>query len=440
MGGSVDEALHREAGAGLVGSGVLVFNHRVRTRTRRLGRGDGEGRRWPPFPIAADRFDQKNEMFKRGLWDPEAVTLTDRFQELVYQERPGYDKLAYSLQSAAWNTEDAFGYEEATGSPLALYSWTPQEGRPRQCAVTGRPVREDPERMSRVVKKAARLYGADLVGITRVHESWVYSHSYNKFSRRHEPLELPEGCTTAVVMAWAMDFDAIRTSPTAVAGAGTGVGYSRMAFSANLLATFIRALGYTAVPCGNDTALSIPLAMAAGLGETSRMGLLITEKYGPRVRLAKVFTDLPLLSDSYRPFGVTEFCRVCMTCARHCPSQAISEGEMTTEGPNLSSHHGPLKWYVDGFKCYSYWARNRMDCSVCIRVCPFNKKEGRLHDAVRAAIRYAPAFNPLIVRGDQALGYEKALRVREFFEDSPVTRSNGATMVPAKNQITSHPR
>jgi hypothetical protein len=23
-----------------------------------------------PFPVAADRFDQKNEMFKRARWDP----------------------------------------------------------------------------------------------------------------------------------------------------------------------------------------------------------------------------------------------------------------------------------------------------------------------------------------------------------------------------------
>jgi len=390
---------------------------RVLRRALKGGAGHGEGGRWPPFPVAHGRFDQKNEVFKRGHWDPEIIPHSERFHELVYRDRPGYTKLEYSLQAASWNMEDAFGYEEATGSPLALYSWTPQEGQPQHCASTGPPVREAPERMSRVIKKAARLYGADLVGITRVHDSWVYSHSYSKFSGTHSPLELPEGCDTAVVMAFAMDFDALHTSPTAVAGAGTGVGYSRMAFTANLLATFIRGLGYKAVPCGNDTALSIPLAMSAGLGEMSRMGLLITEKYGPRVRLCKVFTNLPLATDSYHPFGATEFCLVCKTCARHCPSQAITDGGMTTEGPDLSSHHGPMKWYVDGVRCYAYWARNRMDCSVCIRVCPFNKEEGRLHDAVRAAVRWMPALDPLIVRGDRALGYERALRVRDYWED-----------------------
>ena len=78
-------------------------------------------------------------------------------------------------------------------------------------------------------------------------------------------------------------------------GGGKGQGYSMMVYTANLMAAFIRGLGYKAIPCGNDTALSIPLAMAAGLGEWSRMGLLVTEKFGPRVRLCKVFTDMPAI-------------------------------------------------------------------------------------------------------------------------------------------------
>jgi epoxyqueuosine reductase QueG len=47
------------------------------------------------------------------------------------------------------------------------------------------------------------------------------------------------------------------------------------------VAAFIRGLVHQAVPSGNDTALAI----ADGLGELGRMGLLITEKFGPCVRL-----------------------------------------------------------------------------------------------------------------------------------------------------------
>ena len=93
-------------------------------------------------------------------------------------------------------------------------------------------------------------------------------------------------------------------------------------------------------------------------------------------------------TDSYKPFGAVEFCRTCKTCAEHCPSRAIPDGDLTTRGPSaISNQHGPRKWYVDGVKCYGFWAKNRMDCSVCIRVCPFNKTAGPLHDAVRGVIR-----------------------------------------------------
>lgn len=35
-------------------------------------------------------------------------------------------------------------------------------------------------------------------------------------------------------------------------------------------------------------------------GEVGRLGLLITPEYCPRVRLCKVFTDLPLSGQAYR--------------------------------------------------------------------------------------------------------------------------------------------
>jgi hypothetical protein len=96
-----------------------------------------------------------------------------------------------------------------------------------------------------------------------------------------------------------------------------GLGYSRMAVTSGSLAEFLRALGYIGIPSGNDTALSVPYAIAAGLGEYSRMGLLITPEYGPRVRLAKVFTDAPLVPDRPIRFGVYEFCQKCKNVQTH---------------------------------------------------------------------------------------------------------------------------
>jgi len=370
----------------------------------------------PPFPVAAYRFDQKNEMFKRSLWDEKMRSHGKRFYEdVVYQKRPGYQKLDYAFRNATWNVEWGFGFG-VSRSNSGLYSWDHIPAKMSRFIETGTPVRESPESMSRIVKQVARFLGADLVGICQVHPNWIYSHEFNTITREHYPIETPEGCQNAIVMALEMDYESLRTSPSGVAGAATGLGYSRMAFLANLLAAFIRGIGYQAIPAGNDTALSIPLAMAAGLGEWSRMGLLITEKYGPRVRLCKVLTDLPLRHDVYRPFGVVEFCKVCQKCATACPSQAIPHGDMTSEGPNVSSHSGIRKWYVNAEKCFAFWAKNRMDCTSCIQVCPFNKPPGIAHDVVRGIIRRTPVFNRPFVWMDKALGYDRPYPADRFWK------------------------
>jgi len=367
-----------------------------------------------PFPVPTYRFNQKNEMFKRNVWDEKNRHLLKSFSEVKYQSKVGYRKIDYALRNASWSLEWRYGMGNAR-SNFGLYEWEGVPERIKPYVETGGQVAETPEEMTRMIKKVARFYGASLVGICRVHPNWIYSHEFNVLTQETYPIEVPEGCNQAVVMAIEMDYEAIRSSPTGVSAGATGLGYSKMAFVANLVATFIRGLGYRAIPAGNDTGLSIPLAMAAGLGEGSRMGLLITEKFGPRVRLCKVFTDLPLQVDSYRPFGVTEFCKTCKKCAIHCPSQAIPHGEMTNEGPNVCNQSGVLKWYVDGERCYSFWAKNRMDCANCIRVCPYNKASGIIHDAVRLLIRQTTLFNPFFNRMDSLLGYDRPIPAKDFW-------------------------
>ena len=76
------------------------------------------------------------------------------------------------------------------------------------------------------------------------------------------------------------------------------------------IAQYIRNLGYQAIPSMNDTALAIPYALEAGLGEYGRHGLLITPEFGPRLRLGKIFTNLPLERDRPTSFGVEKRTRV----------------------------------------------------------------------------------------------------------------------------------
>ena len=88
---------------------------------------------------------------------------------------------------------------------------------------------------------------------------------------------------------------------------------------------------------------------------------------------------------------------------------------MTTEGPNISSQSGVRKWYVNAERCFSFWAKNRMDCTDCIRVCPFNKPRGALHGLARAVIRKTTLFNRLFVWMDDLLRYDRRLSAGRFW-------------------------
>jgi reductive dehalogenase len=189
-----------------------------------------------------------------------------------------------------------------------------------------------------------------------------------------------------------------------------------MAYTATMVAQFIRGLGYRAIPSGNDTAIDIPLAIDAGLGELGRNGLLITEKYGPKVRISKVFTELPLVPDEPVDFGVTRFCLACEKCAKHCPSQAILYGDRTIKTHNISNARGELKWPINAEKCLAFWSRNEGSCMNCIRVCPFNKPKGWFHDVVRWLIKHTPFLDSFIVKMDDLVGYGKQKKLKFWSE------------------------
>jgi reductive dehalogenase len=222
-----------------------------------------------------------------------------------------------------------------------------------------------------------------------------------------DTLSIPETMKTVIVLAFEMSETAVDAAPTLQETFASRDGYSRMANTAGSLALFIRKLGYNAIPCGNQTGLSIPQAIEAGLGEAGRMGVLITPKYGPRVRLAKVITDLPMAFDKPISFGVKEFCEVCKKCVTMCPGNAISDGPQTMNPTSKTANPGTLKWSINGENCHLMgWEAHGSDCAICIRVCPFNKPEGWLHEATRILIGAKNAsLDSLLVKLDDASGY-----------------------------------
>ena len=366
-----------------------------------------------------ERFDQKNEMFCRPLWDPPMLALGKKFYmtEVPPKDKPGYRLTDQALVNAAWHLENTFA-QGVAGGRMGMYAWEWEKIFEYPQVPPGLKIDiDDLRKITGDIKKAATFFGAALVGVCKLDGRWVYSSAFPLRDQKSVPNELPEEYQFAITIAVEMGYEDIRCSPSSPASAATGLGYSKMAFIAGLLAHHIRGLGYKAIACGNDTACSIPIAIDAGLGELARNGLLITPEFGPRVRLAKVFTDLPLITDKPIEFGVWDFCMMCEKCAKKCPSQSIMYGKPTEKPNNKSNREGLLRWPINAETCLAFWAANGTDCSNCIRTCPFNKPTGRLHDSVRWGIKNLPFLNPLFLWGDDLLGYGTRGKADKFWTD-----------------------
>ena len=366
-----------------------------------------------------EQFDQKNEMFCRPLWDEKMLDLGKKFYmtEVPPRDKPGYRLKDQSMVNAAWHLENTFA-QGVAGGRMGMYAWEWEQIFEFPRVPPGLKIEsDDPQAVTDDIKKAAGFFGASLVGVCGLERDWVYSASFPLRDARSEANDLPEDYKFAVAIAIEMDYDAVRCSPSSPSSVATGLGYSKMAFVAGLLAHHIRGLGYKAIACGNDTACSIPIAIDAGLGELARNGLLITPAYGPRIRLAKVLTDLPLVPDTPIEFGVWDFCMQCEKCADKCPSKSIAHGKPTDTPNNISNRDGVLRWPVNAETCLAFWADNGTDCANCIRTCPFNKPSGWLHDFVRWGICHMPRLNKIFLWGDDLLGYGKRGNADRFWRE-----------------------
>ena len=407
-----------------------------------------------PYQIKPDilkRMHHKQIMFSRNAWDEKRKDRPEVKENLTKSRLvdkkgvvPNFNRLDYALKAASWST--------AYFSHSPFYSWKPVTGQVKSMS-GDRLGKWDPKSIkmnwddaSIATKHAALFLGASLAGITELNPSWLYDEIHSptrenrdrtipfiigdndKYGQDENAWYIPKSMNKVLVLAFEEDYDGIMNSPGQLASAAVGDGYSRMAVAAHKTAEFIRALGYNALPAGNDVGLSIPMAIDAGLGELGRNGLLITPKFGPRVRIAKVITDMPLVPDSPISFGVKEFCEACMICADDCPSGSITKGQRTWEGPSISNNPGVLKWYVEPETCYDY---NGFSCSNCKQNCPFNKPNNSwLHKAIREGIKLrSVGLDKVMVEMDQASGYGEQLPDTEFW------KKDGSASITAREKM-----
>ncbi|HZK40171.1 MAG TPA: reductive dehalogenase [Atribacterota bacterium] len=305
--------------------------------------------------------------------------MVPKIMENIKKNAEGKSRLDYALMVGSHTINYILGTYGDQNANKQFLKWSPLFVPD---FLSKSPVQITSEKLTSLVKDAATFYGSDLVGVTELDKRWVYDRNIYKpfkFGDVEHPIETEEGfiipnsVNKVVVIAIKMNKEFILESPDVANFTATEFGYSKMGFLAISLSEFIRALGYNAIPCMNDTALSIPLAISAGLGQLGRNGLLMTPEYGACIRLCKVLTDMPLNIDKPIDFGLTEFCKQCLACARTCPADAISFEDRTFTGVCESNNSGVEKWYVDTVKCLRFWQTNGAACSNCIATCPFTE-------------------------------------------------------------------
>ena len=109
------------------------------------------------------------------------------------------------------------------------------------------------------------------------------------------------------------------------------------------------------------------VARMAGLGTIGKNALFLSYRYGPRVRLATILTDLPL--DCVETEEERDVCKACTRCAASCPAMAL-RGTVYRRGVERAD-------IIDAAACSNYMKKQFQHigrgavCGICMRVCPY---------------------------------------------------------------------
>ncbi len=206
------------------------------------------------------------------------------------------------------------------------------------------------------LREFAQSVGADEIGYAAVPQEWVFKNLAIRY-------------THAIVLVMEMDKARMDLAPNPDTAVMVHETYNQLGQVSNKIADWLREQGYAAHaghPLGG-MALYPPMAQTAGLGWRGINGLVITPEFGPRVRLAAVFTEIENfpVHEGNEHAWVLDFCESCRRCIRDCPPGAFYDEPI--------QHESGLVTVLDNAKCFPYFAIYH-GCSVCIKVCPFHQQ------------------------------------------------------------------
>jgi len=334
------------------------------------------------FQKPKQKHDERDVMFSRNEIQPG----TDRFDHYYlkhpdkkvlddkFREKPG-------LLSAGTTMYHPFSFASAHANLEVIEALKPIVNGP----ISEKKTKVDSIKITNYIKTWSKKLGAHSVGVTELQDYHLYSHKgrgdvYGKeINNKHK---------YAIAITIEMDNEMIQTSPKGPVIMESTQQYLNSGTIAVQVAYFIRKLGYSARAHidGNYELICPLVARDAGLGEIGRMGLLMTPKLGPRVRVVVITTDIPLEISKRKNFSsVIDFCSICKKCADVCPSRSIPFGDR-------KKNEGAFRWQINSETCFTYWCSTGTDCGRCMAVCPYSHPNNLMHNFIRWGIHNSYIF------------------------------------------------
>lgn len=348
---------------------------------------------------SGDRVDERDVMFAREEYEP-----GDSKYDIYYSAKPQFKEIDDKIRKLPRLLSPGGKYYDPirSGYIISIFRSVKNLLNEVDGEISADRQAVDAAEVTVSIKKAILEMGAGDVGIARLNQNYVYSH----VGRGPEKWgsEIVNSHKYAVIFTLEMDYYHVEGAPGLFMTEESAARYLQGALISVEIARYIRNLGYPArahISGSNYQIMLPPVAYDAGLGELGRLGYIISPRLGARVRLGAVTTDLPLIADKPKNFGVQDFCRKCLKCAVNCPSDAIPYGDKTDE-------RGVLKWQLNIEKCIRYWRILGTDCGLCMKVCPYSHPPTLFHNIVRKAIPRSATARWISIHGDDIFYGRKA--------------------------------
>lgn len=305
------------------------------------------------------QIDERDIMFSRMSLKEGSTDYKD-----YYQRNPKKKEIDSKLRNMPYTFGEGSSLYDPVLSkiPDSGFSFLSQLKKLKESEVNPKRTEINIKKITEIIKELAIYMQAAGVGIIKMKKQDFYSH---RGRDRAYGDKVTCSHSYGIVFAFEMDKEMINRAPQTEQTIAVTKAYIDCASAGMWISNYIKELGYNARNHfdGNYLSYLPPLAERAGLGEIGRHSLLVHPQFGARIRLGLITTDLPMIIDEKKSFGLNEFCDKCNLCAENCPGRAIKKGLLNkTDRITISQED-----------CYRIWRKLGTDCGVCLSSCPFSQ-------------------------------------------------------------------